>query len=168
MAQARSGRTRPERIGLGPVLRYGVAMRHPDSPPLLRSATNGSACALARVMAPCLGLCLALCLALCLSLAWTGPARAQDEAQEPAPEAPATVLLSGVVVAADGSGPLEGVAILVLGDGLSASTDAKGRFEVPVPRGRTVTLLFELEGFESKEERVSPDAAGLLVSLKRS
>ena len=101
-------------------------------------------------------LVLALTLALALALSWPVPAQAQSAS------------LSGVVVASDGSGPLSGVRIVVLETGAQAVTNAQGRFKVAVPSDRPVTLEFSKPGFSSKQEGLTRNASGVIVSLQRS
>ena len=98
---------------------------------------------------------LALCLALALTLA-PGPAQAQSAS------------LSGVVVAADGSGPLPGVRIVVIETGAQAVTNDQGRFKVQVPTDAPVTLEFSKPGFSTKQEGLTRNASGVIVSLQRS
>ncbi|MDQ3069850.1 MAG: TonB-dependent receptor [Acidobacteriota bacterium] len=70
--------------------------------------------------------------------------------------------LRGAVLDRDGGSPLAGVIVQVQGTGLTAVTDARGRFEIlGVPSGRR-TLYVSLIGFILVKRTVQVDAGGAL------
>ena len=75
---------------------------------------------------------------------------ASAAAQQPPPQA------QGVVTDAQTSNPIEGATVIIVGTPSSATTDAEGRYQLPVPQGQTVlTVRAFAVGFIVDEEQLT-------------
>jgi len=87
------------------------------------------------------------------------PAPPAPPEQPPAPPARTTGVITGTIEALDLEAPLSGATVSVVGAGLSAVSDAEGRYKLEVPAGE-YKLRVDIAGFRSLERTVTVTAGG--------
>ncbi|UOG77096.1 TonB-dependent receptor [Hymenobacter tibetensis] len=74
--------------------------------------------------------------------------------------------VTGTVLSATDRSPLPGVSVIIKGTTTGTSTDANGKFTLPVPTGNDPVLIFSFIGFEPTEARVGSNSVVEPVQLK--